>query len=120
MFSAIYWPQVHERGMGEDFLLIALRRLLPLRPGLTLVLMSATLDTPAFSRYLGGAPVLTIPGACYPVTTWFLEDLLERSGEHSGKHHWSTVLKRSGEHFGERHWGAVIGCSPERSSIVLQ
>lgn len=49
-----------------DFLLIVLKDLLPRRPELRLVLMSATLDAELFSRYFGGAPMVQIP-----VSVWF-------------------------------------------------
>lgn len=44
-----------------DFLLIVLRDLLPRRPELRLVLMSATLDAELFSSYFGGVPRVQIP-----------------------------------------------------------
>ncbi|KAJ6411293.1 hypothetical protein OIU84_007956 [Salix udensis] len=53
--------EIHERGMNEDFLLIVLRDLLPRRPELRLVLMSATLNADLFSSYFGGAPAIHIP-----------------------------------------------------------
>lgn len=53
--------EIHERGMNEDFLLIILRDLLPRRPDLRLVLMSATINADLFSRYFGGAPMKHIP-----------------------------------------------------------
>ena len=42
--------------------------------------MSATLDANLFSSYFGGAPVLTVPGRTFPVSTYYLEDLLEQTG----------------------------------------
>lgn len=72
--------EIHERGINEDFLLIVLKELLPRRPELKLILMSATLDAELFSSYFGGAPVVRIPGFTYPVRTHFLEDILEMSG----------------------------------------
>ncbi|GAB4828826.1 hypothetical protein Ancab_018487 [Ancistrocladus abbreviatus] len=72
--------EIHERGMNEDFLLIVLKELLPHRPELKLILMSATLDAELFSSYFGGAFVLHIPGFTYPVRTHFLEDTLEMIG----------------------------------------
>ncbi|XP_037496022.1 DExH-box ATP-dependent RNA helicase DExH3, partial [Jatropha curcas] len=72
--------EIHERGMNEDFLLIVLRDLLPRRPELRLILMSATLNAELFSSYFGGAPTLHIPGFTYPVRAHFLEDILERTG----------------------------------------
>ncbi|KAF2302260.1 hypothetical protein GH714_033906 [Hevea brasiliensis] len=72
--------EIHERGMNEDFLLIILRDLLPRRPELRLILMSATLNAELFSSYFGGAPMLHIPGFTYPVRAHFLEDILEITG----------------------------------------
>lgn len=44
-----------------DFLLIVLKDLLPRRPELRLILMSATLNADLFSSYFGGAPMIHIP-----------------------------------------------------------
>ncbi|KAJ8773077.1 hypothetical protein K2173_028254 [Erythroxylum novogranatense] len=72
--------EIHERGMNEDFLLIVLRDLLPQRPDLRLILMSATLNAELFSSYFGGAPTIHIPGFTYPVRAHFLEDFVEMTG----------------------------------------
>ncbi|KAG0491473.1 hypothetical protein HPP92_004871 [Vanilla planifolia] len=72
--------EIHERGMNEDFLLIVLKELLPRRPELKLILMSATLNAELFSSYFGGAPMMHIPGFTYPVRTHFLENVLEITG----------------------------------------
>ncbi|KAL2872276.1 putative ATP dependent RNA helicase [Aspergillus lucknowensis] len=69
--------EVHERSIDSDFLLIVLRRLMQKRPDLKLILMSATLEANRFSSYLGGVPVLNIPGRTFPVETKFLEDAVE-------------------------------------------
>ncbi|KAK1386969.1 RNA helicase [Heracleum sosnowskyi] len=72
--------EIHERGINEDFLLIVLKDILPRRPELRLILMSATLDAELFSSYFGGAPVIHIPGFTYPVQAHFLENILEMTG----------------------------------------
>ncbi|KAL0425353.1 UNVERIFIED_CONTAM: DExH-box ATP-dependent RNA helicase DExH3 [Sesamum radiatum] len=72
--------EIHERGMNEDFLLIVLKDLLPRRPELRLILMSATLNAELFSSYFGGAPMIHIPGFTYPVRSHFLENILEMTG----------------------------------------
>nr|XP_043630716.1 DExH-box ATP-dependent RNA helicase DExH3 [Erigeron canadensis] len=72
--------EIHERGMNEDFLLIVLKELLPRRPELKLILMSATLNAELFSSYFGGAPMIHIPGFTYPVRSYFLENVLEMTG----------------------------------------
>jgi ATP-dependent RNA helicase DHX29 len=77
--SHIVLDEVHERSIDSDFLLIVLRRLLAQRPQLKVVLMSATVDAKKFADYLGGAPVLNIPGRTFPVQVRYLEDAVEVS-----------------------------------------
>lgn len=77
--SHLLVDEIHERGMNEDFLLIILKDLLPRRPDLRLILMSATINADMFSKYFGNAPAIHIPGFTYPVTELFLEDVLEKT-----------------------------------------
>ncbi|GJT89824.1 DExH-box ATP-dependent RNA helicase DExH5, mitochondrial isoform X1 [Tanacetum coccineum] len=76
----VIMDEIHERGIDEDFLLTVLKEILPHRPELRLVLMSATLNAELFSSYFGGAPVIQIPGVTHPVRTYFLENILESTG----------------------------------------
>lgn len=82
--------EVHERSIDSDFLLIVLRKLLARRSDLKVVLMSATVNAERFSDYLGGAPVMNVPGRTFPVDTKYLEDAVEitnfntDSGSHGG------------------------------------
>lgn len=59
--SHLMIDEIHERGMNEDFLLIIIRDLLPRRPDLRLILMSATINAELFSKYFGNAPKIHIP-----------------------------------------------------------
>lgn len=77
--SHLMIDEIHERGMNEDFLLIIIRDLLPRRPDLRLILMSATINADLFSKYFGNAPTIHIPGLTFPVTEFFLEDVLEKT-----------------------------------------
>ncbi|XP_068342386.1 DExH-box ATP-dependent RNA helicase DExH1 isoform X1 [Pyrus communis] len=77
--SHLLVDEIHERGMNEDFLLIILRDLLPRRPDLRLILMSATINADLFSRYFGNSPTIHIPGLTFPVAELFLEDILEKT-----------------------------------------
>ncbi|KAK0386701.1 hypothetical protein NLU13_6535 [Sarocladium strictum] len=72
--------EVHERSIDSDFLLIVLKRLMVNRKDLKVVLMSATVDAERFSSYLGGAPVLNVPGRTFPVEVRYLEDAVELTG----------------------------------------
>ena len=76
--------EVHERSIDSDFLLIVLKKLMKRRPDLKVVLMSATVDADRFSKYLGGAPVLEVPGRTFPVRTQYLEDAVELTGYQVG------------------------------------
>ena len=66
-YDTIMVDEAHERTLNVDFVLGCLRRILPRRPDLRVIVSSATLETKAFSDFFGGAPVLAIPGRAYPV-----------------------------------------------------
>eukprot|EP00892_Ulva_mutabilis_P008966 jgi/Ulvmu1/6441/UM003_0071.1 len=72
--------EVHERDRNSDFALILLRDLLPKRPDLRVVLMSATPQISLFSGYFGGCPVIRVPGFTYEVQDYYLEDVLQLLG----------------------------------------
>ncbi|XP_060066798.1 ATP-dependent DNA/RNA helicase DHX36-like [Ylistrum balloti] len=75
--SHIVVDEIHERDLLSDFLLIILKDLLPKRPELKVILMSATLNAEQFSNYFHDCPMLDIPGFTYPVTEYWLEDAIE-------------------------------------------
>ena len=97
--------EVHERSLDSDFLLVLLRDVLPHRPTLRLVLMSATLNAAAFSAYFSGAAVKQIPGFTYPVQEHYLEDILQVTGYQPSPG--SEYLKRGGG--GGARGGAPLG-----------
>ncbi len=76
----IVLDEVHERTIDSDFLLIVLKKLMVKRLDLKVVLMSATVDSDRFSKYLEGAPVLNVPGRTFPVQVKYLEDAVELTG----------------------------------------
>ena len=65
--GAVVLDEFHERHLPTDLGLALLRILRQRRPGLRLVVMSATFDPEPVARFLGGAPVLTSEGRVFPV-----------------------------------------------------
>ena len=59
--------EAHERSLNIDFLLGYIKRILPKRPDLKVLITSATIDVDRFSRHFGGAPVIEVSGRTYPV-----------------------------------------------------
>ncbi|XP_020642936.3 putative ATP-dependent RNA helicase DHX34 [Pogona vitticeps] len=70
-YSVLIADEVHERHLHADFLLGVLRRLLPARPDLKLVLMSATINIRLFADYFGRAPVVQVPGRLFAITVMY-------------------------------------------------
>ena len=65
--GAVVLDEFHERHLPTDLGLAFLRRLRERRPGLRLVVMSATFDPGPVAGFLGDAPVLTSEGRVFPV-----------------------------------------------------
>ena len=65
-YDTIIIDEAHERSLNIDFLLGYLRRLLPKRPDLKLVITSATIDVERFAKHFD-APVVEVSGRTYPV-----------------------------------------------------
>ncbi len=72
-YDTIIVDEAHERSLNIDFLLGCIKRILPQRPELKLIVTSATIDPQRFSEYFGGAPVVEVSGRTYPVEVRYRE-----------------------------------------------
>lgn len=66
-YDTIIIDEAHERSLNIDFLLGYLKRLLPKRPDLKVIVTSATIDTKRFSDHFSQAPVIEVSGRTFPV-----------------------------------------------------
>jgi ATP-dependent helicase HrpA len=66
-YDTLIIDEAHERSLNIDFILGYLRRLLPERPDLKVIITSATIDPERFAAAFGGAPIVEVSGRTYPV-----------------------------------------------------
>jgi len=66
-YDTLIIDEAHERSLNIDFILGYLKRLLPTRPDLKVIITSATIDPDRFSRHFWDAPVIEVSGRTYPV-----------------------------------------------------
>jgi len=66
-YDTLIIDEAHERSLNIDFILGYLKRLLPTRPDLKVIITSATIDPERFSKHFSDAPVIEVSGRTYPV-----------------------------------------------------
>jgi len=70
-YDTLIIDEAHERSLNIDFLLGYVKRLLPRRPNLKVIVTSATIDAARFAEFFAdrdrAAPVIEVAGRAYPV-----------------------------------------------------
>jgi ATP-dependent helicase HrpA len=66
-YDTIIVDEAHERTLNVDLLMGVLKRLLPRRPELKLIVTSATLDVERISHFFDAAPIVTVSGRNHPI-----------------------------------------------------
>ena len=90
-FSCIIVDEAHERSLYTDLLLSMIKKCLPRRPDLRVIVTSATIDPRVFQEFFGGCPVLYVPGRTFPVEVKLLSQVKET--EVQGAHCEAAVRK---------------------------
>ena len=66
-YDTLIIDEAHERSLNIDFLLGFIKRTLPHRPDLKVIVSSATLDVQRFSAFFDKAPIIEVPGRLHPI-----------------------------------------------------
>lgn len=66
-YDTIIIDEAHERSLNIDFLLGYIKRILPKRPDLKVIITSATIDPLRFSKHFNDAPVVEVSGRSFAV-----------------------------------------------------
>ncbi|MGL4473169.1 MAG: DEAD/DEAH box helicase, partial [Shewanella sp.] len=68
-YDTLIIDEAHERSLNIDFILGLLKKILPKRPDLKVIITSATIDVEKFSAHFNNAPIIEVSGRTYPVET---------------------------------------------------
>ncbi|MEE9335030.1 MAG: ATP-dependent RNA helicase HrpA [Granulosicoccaceae bacterium] len=110
-YDTIIIDEAHERSLNIDFLLGYIKRLLPKRPDLKVIITSATIDPQRFSKHFDDAPILLAEGRTYPVELRYqaITDDGEEAGDVS-----DAIVEACETLLKERHQDVLVFLSGER------
>ncbi len=115
-YDAIILDEAHERSLNIDFLIGHLKGLLARRADLKLIITSATIDTQAFSRHFGNAPIIEVSGRVFPVEVVYQPQTAE-SEEQGDVSYVDAAVKATERVLYESNCGDVLVFMPGERDI---
>jgi len=92
-YDTLIIDEAHERSLNIDFILGYLKRILPRRPDLKVIVTSATIDVDRFSKHFNNAPVIEVSGRTYPVVVHYRPLLVENKSQDSDELMYQGVIE---------------------------
>ena len=80
-YDTIIIDEAHERSLNIDFLLGYLKRILPKRPDLKVIITSATIDPQRFSEHFHNAPIIEVSGRSFAVDIQYRDYLATQQAQ---------------------------------------
>ncbi|MBT6181197.1 MAG: ATP-dependent RNA helicase HrpA, partial [Halieaceae bacterium] len=111
-YDTLIIDEAHERSLNIDFILGYLKRLLPKRPDLKVIITSATIDVERFSKHFNDAPIIEVSGRTFPVEVRYLDSVEDRD-RGVQQQVVQLVDEIAEEHFGPRG-DILVFCPGER------
>ncbi|MFM9376231.1 ATP-dependent RNA helicase HrpA [Gordonia sp. VNK21] len=116
-YDTIIIDEAHERSLNIDFLLGYLKRLLPRRPDLKVIITSATIEPDRFARHFAGpdeqVPILEVSGRTYPVEVRY-RPLSTDDDEHSDLDQIAAIDRAVGELWSQERGDILVFLPTER------
>lgn len=117
-YDTIIIDEAHERSLNIDFLLGYIKRILPKRPELRLIITSATIDAARFSEHftIDGkpAPVLEVAGRTYPVELRYRPPEQKDEAEEAD---WKTAFTDAVDELTREKRGDILAFLPTEREI---
>ena len=120
-YDTIIVDEAHERSLNIDFLLGYLKRLLPQRPDLRVIVTSATIDTARFAAFFedaaGTVPVVEVRGRTWPVEIRWRPLLQSDENGSTEERDWLDGTVEAVQELAREHGGHILVFLPTERAI---